>query len=137
MKRGAIALLISAVAFAAATAETVTGYDTECTGVLLGAIDSIDYRTDLTRVYGRLQGKPHTSGRIDGILMLSGKQRVPMTDLDGVDKKRWFQWEDNSSISIEIDFGVIQQSDSIVFNIDTPRGKSVWRTTKRRTKAKN
>lgn len=33
------------------------------------AVDSVEWRDDLTRVYCRITGHPHTSGRIDAVAM--------------------------------------------------------------------
>lgn len=68
-------------------------------------IRSVDFRKDLTRVYATLNGIPHTAFRIDRIVMVtpSGKSYL-FTDIDGIDAKRYFQWEDDGKIDIEIDF---------------------------------
>lgn len=67
-------------------------------------VDSIQWRDDLTRVYCRLIGKPRTSDRIDGVTMTVPSRRYDATDIDGVDFKRYFQWEDEPAIHLEIDF---------------------------------
>lgn len=85
-------------------------------------VDSVDYRTDLTRMYGKLIGVPHTSQRIDGLtLTVSGKPYAAM-DIDGVDFKRWFQWEDDGIIPVEIDFGPMRSLKHGVITINTARG---------------
>ena len=65
-------MLIAAAIVFTADAKIVRGYNcqTESGDVSL-KIDSIDFRSDLARVYGTLIGKPHTSFRIDK-MMLSG-----------------------------------------------------------------
>ncbi|MDE6716280.1 MAG: hypothetical protein K2J74_07365 [Muribaculaceae bacterium] len=80
-------------------------------------IDSIDYRSDLTRVYGKLIGIPHTSNCITEI---SGA-----TDIDGVDLKRWYQFEDEGIINVEIDFPAMPANSPFVINAVTKRGN--WR----------
>ena len=39
-------------------------------------IEKIDYRDDLTRVYGFLIGKPHTSGRIDEMIFVGDSRKA-------------------------------------------------------------
>ena len=87
-------------------------------------VDSIDYRADLTRVYGVLTGTPHTSHRIDAIKLLHNGAIA--TDVDGIDFKRWFQWEDEGELRVEIDFPAMKQRSAIVMEASTPRGTTVW-----------
>lgn len=75
------------------------------------AIDSIDRREDLTRVYCTFAGQPHTSDRIDSVTLVTVTRRLPATDIDGVDFKRYFQWEDDGNIRLEIDFGPADAAD--------------------------
>lgn len=70
-------------------------------------VDSIQWRHDLTRVYCRIQGMPHTSDRIDAVTLNVPKRQFKATDIDGVDFKRYFQWEDEPYINLEIDFPAI------------------------------
>lgn len=59
------------------------------------------------RLYGTLNGRPHTSNRIDTLVMITADGKaVNANDIDGVDMKRWFQWEDSGTIDVEIDFPV-------------------------------
>lgn len=75
------------------------------TPVATAVIDSIERRDDLTRVYVRYIGRPHTSDRIDSVTLSVGRIRYNGEDIDGVDFKRYFQWEDEGVIPLEIDFG--------------------------------
>jgi len=70
------------------------------------AVDSVEWRDDLTRVYCRITGHPHTSGRIDAVAMdIPGARGSHVaSDIDGVDFRRYFQWEDDGVIVLEIDF---------------------------------
>ncbi|MDE5839013.1 MAG: hypothetical protein K2H39_08160 [Paramuribaculum sp.] len=86
--------------------------------------DSVDFRADLTRVYGKLTGTPHTSHRIDAVKLQTGG--LAATDIDGVDFKRWFQWEDDGAIPVEIDFPPMKERSSIVIEAITPRGTAIW-----------
>lgn len=70
-------------------------------------IDSVEWRSDLTRVYCRIVGMPHTSDRIDGVTLVSGKRTFRANDIDGVDFRRYFQWEEEGSINLEIDFPAV------------------------------
>lgn len=71
-------------------------------------IDSVEWRDDLTRVYCRIIGTPHTSDRVDGVRMTVGKRVYEATDIDGVDFRRYFQWEDEGMIPLEIDFPAVK-----------------------------
>ena len=85
-------------------------------------VDSVDYRDDLTRMYGRLIGRPHTAQRIDKIELATEKTRYEATDIDGIDFTRWFQWEDEGVIILEIDFAPMIPLKSGILYITTPRG---------------
>lgn len=74
-------------------------------------VDSISLRPDLARVYGKLIGTPHTSDRVDSAVIESGKKRYKATDIDGIDFKRYFQWEDEGVILVEIDFPPMKKAD--------------------------
>lgn len=106
------------------------------TGSLTFLADSVDFRSDLTRVYGRLSGRPHTSNRIDFISVrpMEGKQSES-TDIDGVDMKRWFQWEDDGIIPVEIDFPAMSPQNNMVISVQGPRGESIWKITNRSKKS--
>lgn len=56
------------------------------------------------RIGGILAGIPHTSCRIDRITLACGDKKVVAVDIDGIDFERYFQWEDDGEIHIEIDF---------------------------------
>lgn len=77
-------------------------------------IDSIDYRKNLTRVYGKLCGQPHTSMKIENI--------TGAIDIDGIDFKRWFQFEETGIIPIEIDFKPMKVN-TFLFEINSTKGK--------------
>ena len=122
-------LLLPAMAL---SAKTVIVYEAVTPSpVLTLSVDSIDYRPDLTRLYGKLIGRPHTSQRVDAATILSGKSILTATDIDGVDFKRYFQWEDDGSIPVEIDFPAVKQFGSATVELDTPRGKSITRVKKK------
>ncbi len=97
---------------------------TRCNGSLEFRCDSIDFRADLTRVYGKLVGSPHTSNRIDAVQLRASKAIAD--DIDGVDMKRWFQWEDDGIIPVEIDFPAMKFRSSVEMEVITPRGTSTW-----------
>lgn len=86
-------------------------------------IYKIDFREDLTRVYMRIVGRPHTSFRIDS-LQLSTKDgnKYEFTDIDGIDANRYFQWEDSGEIDVEVDFPAIKEQDIIYLSIFSPDG---------------
>lgn len=66
-----------------------------------------------------LVGIPHTSQRIDGIDLKTGGQTIKATDIDGVDFERYFQFEDEGVIMIDVDFpfnGILPKSAELVFH---------------------
>lgn len=126
MKKWVMATVIALVSLPG-WGKVVRNFSTESAGATAAIIDSIDYRKDLTRVYARLKGVPHTSSRIDNIAMQSGKVSLTMNDLDGVDPERWFQWEDTPYIPIEIDFAPMKDTGAkVVLSVSGPRGNSTW-----------
>ncbi len=116
-------IAFAAVAFAVGAKVVKTTSTTD--PVLAVTVDSIDFRTDLTRVYGKLVGMPHTSNRVDEATLLSGKSSFKADDIDGVDFKRYFQWEDEGEILIEIDFPKMKRVNAAQLILVTPRGESV------------
>ncbi len=107
------------------SAKIYRNFSTECVGIEM-VTDSVDYRGDLTRLYGRLIGKPHTSQRIDRITLESSGVPFGSTDIDGVDMQRWFQWEDEGSIPVEIDFPAMKPAKKVTIKVEGPRGASQW-----------
>ncbi len=119
----AVAALVTVAC--AAHSRVVRGYKSAPAGTsepVEFAVDSIDFRKDLTRVYGRLIGKPHTSNRIDDATLLTPAGAYEATDIDGVDFRRYFQWEDDGVILLEIDFPRSKNPRAIEFV--TVRGKA-------------
>lgn len=89
------------------------------------SVDSVEWREDLSRVYCRIIGMPHTSERVDAVRMTVGKRRLDATDIDGIDFRRYFQWEDDGSILLEIDFPPVSISERGNFSLtfDTVHGE--------------
>ncbi|MDE7125720.1 MAG: hypothetical protein K2O12_04485 [Muribaculaceae bacterium] len=77
-------------------------------------IDSVECRDDLTRVYCRIIGTPHTADRVDAVTLLTEKSTYEAVDIDGVDFKRYFQWEDEGYVPLEIDFPVLMQKNGCI-----------------------
>lgn len=117
-------ILLSFTAFTSVNAKVVRNYSSQSEGNLTFTVDSIDYRKDLTRVYGRLMGRPHTSNRIDGVVFTGTGISLTSTDIDGVDFRRYFQWEDDKTIPLEIDFPAVKSLKNAQLIFDTPYGKS-------------
>ena len=124
------------VTAASLSAKVVKDYGSTSDNVLTFVVDSIDYRQDLTRVYGRVQGRPHTSNRIDEVQYISTGTALKSNDIDGVDFRRYFQWEDEGEIPIEIDFPATKPDTGVQFIFTTPRGKSTTTAKKIFTKHK-
>lgn len=71
---------------------------------------------DLIRVGGDLIGRPHTSARIDSVTLTTDDARIKANDIDGVDFERYFQWEDEGIIPVEIDFPGYQKAKKMLEN---------------------
>ena len=134
MKR--IVTLIASAAFVCTTlsAKVVKDFISTSDNVLTFTVDSIDYRPDLTRVYGRVQGRPHTSARIDEVQYVGNSASWKATDIDGVDFRRYFQWEDEGEIPLEIDFPAMKPDAGVQLLFTTARGQSTTTAKKIATK---
>lgn len=86
------------------SAPVVTGAREGSSGVITLKVDSIDFRNDLTRVYARIFGRPNTSQRIDAATLTIGKRSMAWTDVDGIEMKHYFQFEEDGVIPVEMDF---------------------------------
>ncbi len=74
-----------------------------------------------TRLTICLVGIPSTSQRIDGIDLVDGQTVIPANDIDGVDFKRYFQFEDTGVLVIEVDFpfkGTISKTVNLIFHTE-------------------
>ncbi len=138
MNKILMALAVAAIALPAQLrAEDVRLSNATSSGSLTLLADSVDFRSDLTRVYGRLSGRPHTSNRIDFISVRGSEgAETESSDIDGVDMKRWFQWEDDGIIPVEIDFPAMKPQTYMVITVQGPRGESIWKITNRTKKSK-
>lgn len=102
----------------------VRNFSTNSDPTLQVTVDSIDFRKDLTRVYCKFIGRPHTSHRVDASQIVSQGRSYNATDIDGVDFRRYFQWEDDGMINIEIDFPPMKESQYFHIIFQTVRGVS-------------
>lgn len=122
-----LALIISIASPFCLCAKVVKQYLCNASGSIDFVIDSIDYRSDVTRVYGKLKGQPHTSNRIDKLAIRYDESApAECTDIDGVDMHRWFQWEESGLIEVEIDFPTGIPSRRIEINALCAKGESIW-----------
>ena len=138
MNKILMALAVATIALPAQLrADDVRLSSATSTGSLTLLADSVDFRSDLTSVYGRLSGRPHTSNRIDFISVRGSEgAETESSDIDGVDMKRWFQWEDDGIIPVEIDFPAMKPQTYMVITVQGPRGESIWKITNRTKKSK-
>ncbi len=69
---------------------------------------SVVYKPDdgIIRVKGNLVGRPHTSNRIDSATLTVNGTVYQAVDIDGIDFERYFQWDDDGLIPLEIDFKI-------------------------------
>ncbi len=118
----ALSLIIVAVA---AQARTERHYRTTAAKHINITVDSIDFRNDVTRMYAKLYGNPHTSQRIDEAMLRIGTASFQARDIDGVDFKRWFQWEEDGIIPVEIDFRQMTPFNNAKLELVTPRGTDI------------
>jgi len=123
-------ILSAAVLVSCASARTVKDYPTSgqpTANRLILTVDSIDFRKDLTRVYGKITGRPNTSDRFDRITLVKPDSvMVKSTDIDGVDMERWFQWEEDGRINLEIDFPAMKATDKLIIKTFGPKGDGNW-----------
>lgn len=124
------AIFFLLIAVSVANARVERNYRNSASEHLSFVVDSIDFRQDLTRLYGRVLGRPHTSQRIDGIKMNTQSSSCEATDIDGVDFKRWFQWEDDGVIPVEVDFQAMKPVDDGSLVIVSARGTDVIKFTR-------
>lgn len=117
-----------AMAALPAQAKVLKAKSTSAEGAIAMQCDSVDFRSDLVRLYGRLTGTPHTSHRIDSV-SVEYPVRKAASDIDGVDMKRWFQWEDDGAIPVEIDFPAMKAANRLEVKVVTPRGEALWKIT--------
>lgn len=94
---------------AANSKEATRQFDFTVTDIIVKTDD------DLVRVCGNLAGRPHTSARIDSITMRGANGvLIKADDIDGVDFERYFQWEDDGIIPLEIDFPGLEKYNTAV-----------------------
>lgn len=80
---------------------------------------SLDNSDNVLRVSCALIGIPHTSSRIDSVFATINGKRYKATDIDGVDFNRYFQWEDEDAVEVDVDIPCHKQpvkKDSIFFH---------------------
>ncbi|MDE6113975.1 hypothetical protein E4T81_11055 [Barnesiella sp. WM24] len=117
-----ISIAFLVIAVFAAQARTERNYRLSAAKHLTLTVDSISYRQALTRVYGKFVGVPHTSQKLHGITVEYKGKSYKANDIDGVDFDRWFQWEDDGVIPVEIDFPRTPVLDGATMVISTEKG---------------
>lgn len=118
MKRIIVQLIIIVTFIVNLSAKIVKDYACMTSGNTSFVIDSIDFREDLTRVYGCIIGLPHTSDKINGVMLLIKNDALTANDIEGVDFHRYFQLENDGRIDLEVDFPPIKPvSDLQIFFI--------------------
>ena len=126
MKRIIPLILLAVAAAVPARAGILKGYSTTGLEPFGVTVDSIDYRSSLTRVYCKIVARPHTSGRIDSVTLVVNGRSYGATDIDGVDFRRYFQWEDDGVIPLEIDFPAMKPAKTMKLDIVTPKGNGTF-----------
>lgn len=138
MSRLSILVVSLVMTFFAIDAKVLKGYQTVVApgspNDISLTIDSIDFRGDLTRVYGHIDSRPNTSACINSFVLNADKTPFRATDIDGFDFERRFQWEETGVLPVEIDFPVIKGvRTNAKLNIvaETNRGPYSWNITRR------
>ena len=86
-------------------------------------VDSIDFRDDLTRLYGRFTGTPHVAIKVmEAVLTTDSECRLAATDSDGFELDRYFQFEEIPSFNIELDFAATRPAQVIDLTLITAKG---------------
>lgn len=86
-------------------------------------VDSVDFRTDLTRVYGRFSGTPHVGVCVRQVIFtVPGKQNLMANDTDRFDLDKYFQFEEDPQFNAEMDFGPCTAADSFNLTFITAAG---------------
>lgn len=86
--------------------------------VTVDKIDNIN-SDGVSRVSCTLAGVPHTSSRIDSVTAIISGRTVRAVDIDGVDFMRYFQWEDEGVVPVDVDLertSTFSPGDSIMFH---------------------
>lgn len=100
-------LAIAATAIVALSTFAVTPSRTPARNAMKVMVENVDNDNSdgVTRVRCVLLSTPHTSSRIDSV-ELRRPRHAPFKglDIDGVDFGRYFQWEDEGVIAVEVDF---------------------------------
>lgn len=66
---------------------------------------SNDNSDGVTRMTVRLTSLPNTSSRVDSVTLVApGGKRFRATDIDGIDFQRYFQWEEEGKVTVDVDF---------------------------------
>lgn len=95
---------VATVIFSAIFATSIAAYSEKPIGLSVTGVECKP-ADHIVRVSATLTSMPHTSWRIDSITAdVPGKGTVGASDIDGIDFKRYFQWEDEGEINLEIDF---------------------------------
>lgn len=116
-------LILAVASLTACTAfvmpQTVSGQVNQIDADINIIPDKVAKTDDGIRVSVCLIGIPHTSQRIDSVDLKVDKKIYPATDIDGVDFKRYFQFEDEGVITIEVDFpfkGTLPKNSTLLFH---------------------
>lgn len=120
MKKALLLGLLSVGALCGGAQLTMSGISKKRHPLYIEITGTNDTNSDgVNRIGLTLLGVSHTSSRIDSVkILLHDGRSYKATDIDGVDFERYFQWEDDGSIPVEIDFpktGNYLSGDSIVF----------------------
>ena len=84
-------------------------------------IDRIDNNNSdyVSRVSCTIIGVPHTSSRVDSVTAVIKGRVYRSTDIDGIDFGRYFQWEEEGAIPVDVDIvhtRTFSPNDSIRFH---------------------
>lgn len=125
MKRIIVQLFVIFIFVANSSAKIVKDYACMTNDDTSFVIDSIDFREDLTRIYGCIIGLPHSSNKINEVMLLINNDALTANDIDGVDFHRYFQWENEERIDLEVDFPPIKPASDLQILFITAHGNLI------------
>lgn len=90
-------------------------------------VDSIDFRPDLTRIYGKISGTPHIAINVKQIVLSTdGHNAFTPTDTDGLELDKYFQFEEMPTFNVEFDFEPMTPSNIIKIVFLTANGSLMY-----------
>ena len=122
MKRSLIITILTVIAaLMAVSKDTCHQQLTQPRHFMKIVVDRIDNNNSdhVSRVSCTVIGVPHTSSRVDSVTAVIKGRVYRSTDIDGIDFGRYFQWEEEGAIPVDVDIvhtRIFSPNDSIRFH---------------------